>query len=97
MANIQAQSDGNLSLQKTELAITNFELRFAQFLDAAMVSTPTKNMNQMNFEELDLAQPNALKLSLSTDQPPAGYSKIWSGMMFIENVPANVTAWRKNT
>nr|WP_315481719.1 hypothetical protein [uncultured Undibacterium sp.] len=96
MATTQAQSDGNLSLQKTELAITNFELRFAEFLNAEMVTTPTKNVNRMNFEELDLAQPNALKLSLSTDQAPAGFSKIWSGMMFIEGVPANVTAWRKN-
>lgn len=94
MATTQTESDGNFSLKKTEAAIAYFEIYFKSFVDSTMVSAPEGNLNRMNFEELNLTRPNAFKLTLSTDQPPAGYSKIWNGMMFIEGVPASVTAWR---
>ena len=90
------QSDGNLPLKKTEAAIATFESGFAKFLSSELVTIAAKKINRITFEELDLEQPKAFKLTLDTAASPAGFSKIWQGAMFVEGTNKNVIAWRKD-
>lgn len=90
------ESQGNQSLEKTEAAISTFESGFAKFLSSELVTIASKQVNRITFEELDLEQPNEFKLTLSADQPPADFSKIWQGAMFVNGTNTDVIAWRKN-
>ena len=90
------QSQGSLSLAKTETAISAFEAGFAKFQSNELVITPTGKLNRITFETLDLEQPNEFKLTLGTEATPAGFSKIWRGAMFVNDTNTDVVAWRKD-
>ena len=90
------ESAGNRPLEKTEAAIATFESGFAKFLSSGLVTVAAKKTNRITFEELDLEQPNEFKLTKGTAAPPAGFSKIWQGAMFVDGTNTDVIAWRKD-
>ena len=90
------ESNGNLPIEKIEAAISTYESGFAKFMSSSLVTTPTKKINKITFEELDLEQPAEFKLTRSAAVHPTGYAKIWQGAMFIDGTNTDVIAWRKS-
>lgn len=90
------QSDGNLAIEQTEATVSTFESGFAKFLSNELSISATKKTNKITFEELDLEQPKAFRLTRGTDAPPVGFSRIWRGAMFVSGTNTDVVAWRKD-
>lgn len=94
MADRTRSISGRFTLTQIESAIREEEAHSFEFLIAYIENDKD---NLADFKELPLGEfPRELKLTLSSDAAPNGFSNIWQGAMFVGGETKNVIAWREN-
>jgi hypothetical protein len=88
---------GDKTLAVTNTIITQRENLNSEFQDSHITYDQGKVINQVTMEMYDDASvPKKLTLKKQTDPAPAHASKIWEGVMAVENSLVVVTAYRDN-
>jgi len=88
---------GSLKLGDIRNRIRSIEARFTSFTKCEIYKDGGSWQNRLTFELLRIGDvPKDLKLVQANAAAPAGYKKIWSGTMRVENADIEAAAYRKN-